>query len=275
MILNKDILAKNIILLGFSYFMIKIYYTGQISMYVHPRMNIYILLCAIYFVIISIFNIKRIFIKHNANLNKGVLIAFIIPLCIALFVQPVSLSADVIKNKGINISQANSNTSQGNNNLNTDGINNNNNISADSLGNNESTSDDTFGRDSNGNITRTGKDVIRVNENQYYSILCSVFDDIDAYQGKTIEISGYVFRDKTFKDNQFVIGKTLITCCSADATIVGLMCNMRDSDLLKNDEWFTVTGTIKAIIYEGQKMPSIDVGSMKKISKPNNEYVYP
>lgn len=284
--LNKDIAVKNIILLGFAYFMINIYHTGQITKYVHPRMNIYILLCGIYFTVLAVINFKSLFIEYNHKVNKAVLVIFTIPLCIALFIPPASLSADVIKNKGTNISQMVNNTSEANNsssNANTD--NSGSQFTSNNYGTDSSTpSDNSINSTLNIPINveenkesqlKFDKGIIKITSDNYYMAVSELFNNTDDYQGKGIEISGYIFRDKDFKPNQFVIGRTLITCCTADASIFGVMGEMKGADQLKDDDWYTITGKIKTITDQGEKIPGVEVISMKKISKPENDYVYP
>lgn len=190
--INKNALLQNIILIGFAFFMIKVNVTGEITYFVHPKMNKFIFICGILFTILALFNCKNLFIKRENHLNKSLLI-FIIPLCLALFVPPTSLSANTIQNKGINLTAYN-NASHNNNKQNT---------------------------------------------------------------------------------NQFVIGRTMVACCTADASLVGLMCEYKEDQKLNNDEWYVVTGQINKVDFDGMSIPGIEVTRMEKINKPVNEYVYP
>jgi putative membrane protein len=99
--------------------------------------------------------------------------------------------------------------------------------------------------------------------------------DTKKYENKTIELTGFVFRDKDFNDTSFIAARSLITCCAADTSIVGLICEYNDGKQLKNDTWIKVKGKIKDTSFNGQQMPMIVVEKCEEIEKPKNEYIYP
>jgi len=243
--INKNALLQNIILIGFAFFMIKVNVTGEITYFVHPKMNKFIFICGILFTILALFNCKNLFIKRENHLNKSLLI-FVIPLCLALFVPPTSLSANTIQNKGINLTAYN-NASH----------NNNKQTSAEP----ETKPDE--------------KAEINVTEDNFTQILYDLHDQPDDYMGQKIQISGYIYKNNTFNTNQFVIGRTMVACCTADASLVGLMCEYKEDQKLNNDEWYVVTGQINKVDFDGMSIPGIEVTRMEKINKPVNEYVYP
>lgn len=244
--LNKNAFLQNVILLGFAFFMIKIIVTGEVALYVHPKMNLYILLCGIIFAILALLNFENMITEQDNKLNKSLFI-FIVPLCLALFVPATSLSASTIQNKGMNFglySTSNSNNKNKQSNL-------------------------ELGAKTNEGI------VIQVTEENYAQTMYDLHDQLDDYIGTTIQISGYVFKNDAFNSNEFVIGRTMITCCTADASLVGLKCENIGSENLENDDWYMVTGTIKKVDYEGVEIPGIEVTGLEKTNTPINEYVYP
>ena len=241
--LNKNAFLQNIILIGFAFFMIKVHVTGEIARYVHPKMNVYILVCGIIFAILALLNFENMMTEQENKLNKSLLI-FIIPLCLALFVPPTSLSASTIQNKGMNLGiYSNSNSNKQSN-------------------------------VAPGTKTNEGIE-IKVTEDNYTQTMYNLHDQLDDYTGKTIQISGYIYKDDTFKSNEFVVGRTMIACCTADASLIGLKCEEINSENLKNDDWYVVTGKIKKVNLEGTEIPGIVVTNMEKTNKPPNEYVYP
>ncbi|MFZ5641037.1 MAG: hypothetical protein ACOY4Q_10165 [Bacillota bacterium] len=42
--------------------------------------------------------------------------------------------------------------------------------------------------------------------------------------GKIIELSGFIYIDETLKPNQFGVVRYTISCCTADATVTGFLC---------------------------------------------------
>lgn len=95
------------------------------------------------------------------------------------------------------------------------------------------------------------------------------------YEGKKIELTGFVFKGDGFKYNEFVPARFLMTCCTSDLQPIGLLAHYDKAKALKQDTWLIVTGTIKIIDYHGEKTPVIIVASVKNTSKPTIEYVYP
>lgn len=241
--LNKNACLQNVILIGFAFFMIKVYVTGEIALYVHPKMNVYILICGIIFAILALLNFENMLTDKENRLNKSLLI-FIIPLCLALFVPPTSLSGSTIQNKGMNLAiYSNSN-------------------------NNKPSSPEPVAKPNEGVE-------IKVTGDNFTQTMYDLHGQLDQYIGQTIQISGYIFKDETFKSNEFVIGRTMVACCTADASLIGLKCENPKEQELKNDDWYVVTGKINKVNLDGTQIPGIEVTSMEKTNKPVNQYVYP
>lgn len=57
--------------------------------------------------------------------------------------------------------------------------------------------------------------------------------------------------------------------------LAGLMCHYENAGDLKNDTWVTVTGKIEKNLIQGQLSAGIKAESIKKIGKPDKQYVYP
>lgn len=95
------------------------------------------------------------------------------------------------------------------------------------------------------------------------------------YEGKKVTVTGFVFKDKQFKSNEFVPARMMMTCCAADMSIVGLPAKYKLASELKQDSWFKFSGIIVNGDFNGQHMPIINIESAEEIGKPQYEYVYP
>lgn len=125
-------------------------------------------------------------------------------------------------------------------------------------------------------MKRNGKiedGVIDVNNSNYLDVLDELHRNLDNYIDREIVIDGFVFRDKSFTQNQFVVARMLVTCCAADAQIVGLLVDGKCE--YKEDEWIRVEGTIDKGSYYGDTIPTIKAKQINKIDKPKEEYIYP
>lgn len=115
--------------------------------------------------------------------------------------------------------------------------------------------------------------LIEVDNKNYLDVLDELHRNLDNYIGREIVIDGFVFRDKSFEKNQFVVARMLVTCCAADAQIVGLLVEGKCD--YKDDEWIMVKGTIEMGDYNGETIPTIRAKNVNKIDRPKEEYIYP
>lgn len=124
---------------------------------------------------------------------------------------------------------------------------------------------------SKGEVVSEG--LINVDNKNYLDVMEELQNNLDKYVGREIVIDGFVFRNKDFTKNQFVVARMLVTCCAADAQVVGLM--VEGSFNVKENEWVRVRGNIKKGSYDKQEIPVIDAKSVDLIKKPKEEYIYP
>lgn len=104
----------------------------------------------------------------------------------------------------------------------------------------------------------------------FTEILKTVHDNIDANVGKTIKLSGFVFRLPDFRANYFVCGRNMLL--NGDEKIVGFLCTYNGDIELTDSEWIEITGTIVKGYYVSD-MPVIEVTTIQKITAPSNTFV--
>lgn len=112
--------------------------------------------------------------------------------------------------------------------------------------------------------------------NHIYTIY---YDDINSnaskYKGKKIQLTGFVLKEKGFKQNQLVLSRFLITHCIADASIIGFFSELPEAQNIDEDTWIEATGTIDISTYNGEQLPIIKIADWKKIEEPKKPYIYP
>jgi len=112
-------------------------------------------------------------------------------------------------------------------------------------------------------------DYVLDNEN-FTEVLKTVHDNINENVGKTIKLSGFVFRLPDFRANYFVCGRNMLL--DDEEKVVGFLC-VYNSDLnIADSEWVEITGTIIKGYYNTD-MPIIEVTSINKITAPSNTFV--
>lgn len=107
-------------------------------------------------------------------------------------------------------------------------------------------------------------------EENYTTILKQVHENIDENLGKTIKISGFIFKMPDFKNGYFVCGRNAVI--NNENQVAGFLCNHIESNKLIDNEWVEITGVITKGDYNGQ-MPIIKVGTLNKITAPANTFV--
>jgi putative membrane protein len=116
---------------------------------------------------------------------------------------------------------------------------------------------------------------ITVDNDEFYQWLVEIFENMDKYEGYSITITGFVFKDSQyFAKNEFSPARLCMTCCTADLSPLGLRCKYKNASSLKKDSWVTVEGVIHKEKYQGEDEPQIYV---KKISPAHEvkDYIYP
>ncbi|MBY0123708.1 TIGR03943 family putative permease subunit [Bacillus sp. S/N-304-OC-R1] len=99
--------------------------------------------------------------------------------------------------------------------------------------------------------------------------------DIQKYKGKQIELTGFVYKEDDFEQDQVVLARFLITHCVADASIVGFLSEHPDASSMKTDTWIEAKGILDVTTYDGIELPLIKITSWKEIPDPQKPYIYP
>lgn len=116
--------------------------------------------------------------------------------------------------------------------------------------------------------------VAKLTPSNYTSVLKTVHDNIDKYIGQQINFTGYVYRVSDLNDNQFILARDMLISSDFQSVIVGFLCEYDKAKEFENNTWVEVTGKIEKGNYHGD-MPIIKITEIKKVNKPNEEYVYP
>lgn len=94
----------------------------------------------------------------------------------------------------------------------------------------------------------------------------------EKYDGYTVTMKGFVYLDlEDKKENEFALVRLSMWCCSADLSPMGLIAEYKGSLTAKENDWITVTGTLKV---EGG-YATLKAEKMETAEKPLEEYVYP
>lgn len=116
--------------------------------------------------------------------------------------------------------------------------------------------------------------VSTLSASNYTNVLKAVHDNVDNYIGTQIKFTGYVYRVLDLNENQFVLARNMIISSDYQYVVVGFLCECDNAKDFEDGTWVELTGTITKGNYHGD-MPIVKVTEIKKVDKPNEEFVYP
>ena len=130
-----------------------------------------------------------------------------------------------------------------------------------------------------GTAALTGLDAenktIAVSNEQFTAWLSEIFIDPQKYEGYNISLTGFVFKDaETMTDTEFVPARLMMSCCVADLTPCGIICEYDKAPELETDSWVMVEGTLKIGQYQGEDEPQVLVTKVSPAEEVEG-YVYP
>ncbi|WP_408009702.1 TIGR03943 family putative permease subunit [Pseudalkalibacillus sp. A8] len=295
---------RSIILFGFAFLMSALIYTGQIQYYIAPQMMKFMYFATGTFFILGIIQLFRsedseehCLCGHDHQETKHpfmrffVYSLFILPLLTGFVFPEKVLDSSMAQKKGVSLNgsvkqkdrpaqQEDSESSTPN---------------ADKfLEDPEAYMEDLeedVSETSNGQTTDDGiydydeyyadiadqynnKDTVVVTDENYSDLLDTVSIFLDRFQGKTIVIEGFAYRENDMSNDELVVARYLMSCCSADTSVIGTMAKGADLQRIEDDQWVKVTGTITKTNYNDSTIPMIEVTDVKRIETPDTPYVY-
>jgi uncharacterized repeat protein (TIGR03943 family) len=100
--------------------------------------------------------------------------------------------------------------------------------------------------------------------------------DYSGLTGQEAEIVGFVYRNpERYGEGHFLATRFVVSCCVADAAVVGLVVRWPETAALQDDQWVEVSGAFEPSQLEGWKAPVLVADSVTHVETPNQPYLYP
>lgn len=115
--------------------------------------------------------------------------------------------------------------------------------------------------------------VIEINDIDFAIFYRDMTEDFSKYNGKTVKFKGIVALDGSLGNEQFAIGRHIMTCCEADIAYRGVVAIGMGKLKLKTRDWVTVTGKLKeeySPLYRA-KGPVLRVSEITRAEVPEQE----
>ncbi|WP_028400003.1 TIGR03943 family putative permease subunit [Ectobacillus panaciterrae] len=119
-----------------------------------------------------------------------------------------------------------------------------------------------------------GSSSIEVNDDNYISAMDVIGQDVEGFAGKQISFTGFVHREEDLGKDKIVIARYGITCCVADASVLGMLAVGLNTSSLQEGEWIQVTGTLGKTTYIDTLLPIVQLQKIEKVAAPKTQYVY-
>ncbi|MFS0907598.1 TIGR03943 family protein [Priestia aryabhattai] len=297
------IYIRGILLIGFSLLMFKLILTGKIIQFIAPKMMPFILFSSGTFFLLGIIQIWRSSVNKDLScecghdhIEKGkiqtafIYSLFLLPIMTGFLLSNHTLDSSVAIKRGLNFSVNTPDTQQPADDKKSDTTNSKLETYTNDLldGNSEETPQNVPTKHQNSITAKVApkgfyellqkkilkQSVISINDTDYIPVMNIIENNTDQFIGKKIEVNGFVYREKGFKDNQLVVARFGISCCAADASVYGLLSTLENASALKKDTWVHITGIIQKTTYNGENTPYIQVQQIESIHPPDNPYVY-
>lgn len=96
------------------------------------------------------------------------------------------------------------------------------------------------------------------------------------YEGKSVDVTGFVSADATDPENVYFVSRFIVTCCAVDAQPVGVPVYQEGwADDLEADQWVRVTGPFVANPSGSADVAVlVDPASVDVVDQPGDPYVY-
>lgn len=120
------------------------------------------------------------------------------------------------------------------------------------------------------------QDVIQIDDVDYGIFYVDMRDNPDRYKGKTVRFKGRVLKSRNIGAEYFVPGRQAMTCCAADTSFIGFLCESKFSPKLKTGNWVEVTADVDWKYAEpyGEEGPVLKAKAIKNAKQPEVEMVY-
>lgn len=241
--ININELIWLVILAAFSIMFYILVYSGDLTYFIHPKMIKFTYFSIFIIALMAIEEGFILFSRRSKMKFKSGYLLFIFVLIIGLGVRPKGLEGEVASTKGVNL------------------LNN--------YANHNLTVENNIDRSSN---------LISINEKNYLMYLRDININLDKYLGKEVTFTGFIYKDSSYEKEEFVSARMLISCCAADAEVIGFLCNYKDCENLKVYNWTNIKGKLTSkIVYSDNKkvkIPLIQIESINYIKEPLQKYIY-
>jgi putative membrane protein len=99
--------------------------------------------------------------------------------------------------------------------------------------------------------------------------------DFSELNGQPADVIGFVYKEATFAEDQFMIARYSVSCCVADASALGVPAHYETAAELEQGQWVRITGAFQVEDFREELLPVLQVANIELIEQPKHPYLYP
>lgn len=116
-------------------------------------------------------------------------------------------------------------------------------------------------------VTNFNVDTSKMKLEELLSVI-SVDPEPSSYEGNEVKLTGFYFKNT---DGSPMIAKYVLSCCAADARIVGIW--LTEDLELEPDTWIDISGSLTEMNFDGVRSVGIKLEKFNIIETPKSPYV--
>jgi uncharacterized repeat protein (TIGR03943 family) len=99
--------------------------------------------------------------------------------------------------------------------------------------------------------------------------------DYSTFTNQEVHLVGFVYKDPRYGDGYFLSTRFVVSCCVADAAVVGMVVRWPAATTLKDDQWVDVKGKFAPSALANWKPPVVVAETVTPVDTPAQPYLYP
>ena len=99
--------------------------------------------------------------------------------------------------------------------------------------------------------------------------------DLNPFIGQQASVVGFVYREESLPQGQFLVSRFILSCCAADGYAVGMIVDSPKADSFEKDTWIKVSGPVDVVSFDGNPSPLIHAEAIEVVPQPEQPYLYP
>ncbi len=116
---------------------------------------------------------------------------------------------------------------------------------------------------------------LTIKDKTYAVFYLDAMEDVERYLHKQVILTAKVMKKATDKPNMLILGRYVMTCCMADLTLFGFICDYEHTDELNVEDWVSIQAIVEKEYAEKYQLwyPTLRIISCQKTAKPEKEVV--